>query len=56
MYLNSKSNNSRHWILDSLSMELGFRIPQAKFFPDFGIQIPLHGKNVSCGLAIIVKF
>ena len=30
-------------------MELGFRIPQA-------IQIPLHGANVSCGLAIIVKF
>ena len=37
-------------------MELGFRIPQAKIFPDFEIQIPLHGTNVSSGVAIIVKF
>ena len=44
-------------------MELGFRIPnseipdsKSKIFLDFGIQIPLHGANVSCGLAIIVKF
>ena len=41
-------------------MELGFRIPNSeipestsKIFLDFGIQIPLHGANFSCGLAIL---